>query len=73
VLYELDGSLLKSLTWSGDVTGTVAWTHDTDFRVINETVNGGFPAAFSYDDDPLLTAADGLTLVREACADKVSL
>jgi len=67
-----DGSLLKSLTWSGDVTGTVAWTHDTDFRVINETVNGGFPAAFSYDDDSLLTAADGLTLVRDAESGRVS-
>jgi len=60
-----DGSLLKSLTWSGEVTGTIAWAHDTDFRVVNETVNGGFPAAFSYDADSLLTAADGLTLVRD--------
>jgi len=67
-----DGSLLKSLTWSGDVAGSVEWTHDTDFRVINETVNGGFPAAFSYDDDSLLTAADGLTLVRDAESGRVS-
>jgi len=67
-----DGSLLKSLTWSGDVSGTVAWTHDTDFRVINETVNGGFPAAFSYDDDSLLTAADELTLVRDPESGRVT-
>jgi len=67
-----DGSLLKSLTWSGDVAGTVEWTHDTDFRVINETVNGGFAAAFSYDDDSLLTAADELTLVRDAESGRVS-
>jgi len=67
-----DGSLLKSLTWSGDVAGSVEWTHDSDFRVINETVNGGFPAALSYDDDSLLTAADGLTLVRDAESGRVT-
>jgi YD repeat-containing protein len=52
-----DGSLQKSVTFSGAVSGTVAWDHDTDFRVVTETVNGSWEADFSYDPDSLLTSA----------------
>ncbi len=67
-----DGSLMKSVVFSGAVSGTVAWTHDTDFRVINETINGAWPAAMTYDPDSLLTSADGLTLVRDPQSGRVT-
>ncbi|MBK6514679.1 MAG: hypothetical protein IPG04_11285 [Polyangiaceae bacterium] len=42
---------------TGPVAGTVAWQHDSAFRVIEERVNGAHPAACAFDDDDLLTQA----------------
>ncbi len=67
-----DGALRKSVTFSGSVNGTVAWSHDTDFRVINETVNGAWPAAFSFDPDSLLLSANGLTLTRDPDSGRIT-
>ena len=67
-----DSSLQKSVTFSGAVAGTVAWTHDTDFRVVNETVNGAWPAAFAFDPDSLLTSAGGLVLTRDPQSGRVT-
>ncbi|MBK6515850.1 MAG: RHS repeat-associated core domain-containing protein [Polyangiaceae bacterium] len=60
-----DGRLLKAVAMTGPVAGTVAWQHDSAFRVIEERVNGAHPAAFAFDDDDLLTQAGGLTLTRD--------
>jgi RHS repeat-associated protein len=53
-----DGSLLRSTTWSGAVSGSVAWTHDNDFRTATETVTpGGSTITYAYDNDNLVTCA----------------
>lgn len=67
-----DGSLLKSTTFSGPVAGSLAWSHDTDFRVVTETVNGSWSAAFGFDPDSLVASAGGLTLTRDAQSGRVT-
>jgi RHS repeat-associated protein len=64
--YGYDGSLLKSTTWSGNVAGSVSRTYNNDFRVASESVNGANSVAYGYDNDGLLTSADGLTITRDA-------
>ncbi len=62
--FTYDGQLQKSATWSGLVNGSVAWTYDTDFRKVAETVQAGTTsatAAFGYDADSLLTCASPTT------------
>ena len=61
--YGYDGALLKTVTWSGPVAGTVARTYDNDFRVTGIAVNGA-SVPFSYDADSLLMAAGAMTLTR---------
>jgi RHS repeat-associated protein len=63
--YTYGGALLKTVTWSGPVAGTVARTNDNDFRVTGVAVNGS-SVAFAYDADSLLTAAGAMTLSRNA-------
>jgi RHS repeat-associated protein len=63
--FEYDGKLMTSMTWSGAVTGSVEWAYDTSFRVVTETVNGAWSAAFAYDDDDLLLQAGALTMFRD--------
>ncbi len=67
-----DGSLQKSVTFSGAVNGTVAWDHDTDFRVVTETVNGSWEADFTYDPDSLLTSAGDLVITRDPQSGRVT-
>jgi RHS repeat-associated protein len=62
--YTYDGSLLTGTTWTGPVAGSVTRTHDTDFRVATESVNGANSVTFQYDPDSLLTGAGALTLAR---------
>ena len=38
--FTYDGSLTTSTSWSGDVTGSVAWQYNNDFQKILETVSG---------------------------------
>ena len=59
--FAYDGSLITDVIWTGEVAGTVHWDYDNDFRIVNETVNGGFGAVFGYDPDSLMTAAGALT------------
>ena len=62
--FTYDGSLTTSTTWSGDVTGSVAWQYNNDFQKILETVNGATGTAstrFGYDNDMLLTCASPTT------------
>jgi YD repeat-containing protein len=67
-----DGSLQKSVSFSGAVSGTVAWDHDTDFRVVTETVNGSWDADFTYDPDSLLTSAGDLVITRDPQSGRVT-
>jgi YD repeat-containing protein len=63
--YAYDGFLPTGETSSGNVSGSVSWTYDNDFRVTTEKVNGSNSVSFSYDADGLLTAAGALTLTRD--------
>ncbi|MBI3205013.1 MAG: hypothetical protein HYZ29_25980, partial [Myxococcales bacterium] len=59
-----DGMLLKTLTWSGAVAGSVSFGHDSSFRVTSETVAVGAttsPVAFGYDNDDILICASPST------------
>ncbi len=58
--FTYDGMLTTQTTWSGNVTGSVAWQYNTDFNKILETVTGASGTAqtvFGYDNDQLLTCA----------------
>lgn len=46
--YKADGSLLKSATWSGPITGSVSKAYDPDFRVSSEQVNASAAVAYTY-------------------------
>ncbi len=62
--HAYDGLLLKSLTWSGAVSGSVSFGHDSSFRVTSETVTVGAttsPVAFGFDNDDLLSCASPST------------
>jgi RHS repeat-associated protein len=72
VSYGYDGRLLTSTTWSGTVAGSVSRTYNNDFRVATELVNGANSVAFGYDNDGLLTSADGLSIVRDATNGRIS-
>jgi RHS repeat-associated protein len=62
--FGFDGRLLTDVGYAGPVAGAVHWTYNNDFRVSQETVNGGSTAVFSYDNDGLLTQAGSQTLAR---------
>ena len=63
--YTYDGSLPLSVTWNGQVTGTLAVTYDNDFRVISTNINGSHAVNYEYDADSLLIKAGDLWLVRD--------
>jgi len=44
----------------GAVAGAVHWGYNADFRIVSETINGANAAAFSYDNDGVLTGAGSL-------------
>ncbi|HWK27650.1 MAG TPA: RHS repeat-associated core domain-containing protein [Solirubrobacter sp.] len=64
--FAYDGSLPTKTTFSGTVSGTVAFGYDADLRLASETVNGAGAAAYTYDDDGLLLKAGALTLAHDA-------
>jgi RHS repeat-associated protein len=64
--FGYNGALLTSMNWTGAVSGGVAATYNTDFRVATQTVNGGNNITFGYDRDGLLTSAGVLGLKRHA-------
>jgi RHS repeat-associated protein len=62
--FTYDAMLQKTVIWSGDVVGSVAWNYNSDFNKILETVTGASgtaQAAFGYDRDQLLTCASPTT------------
>jgi len=62
--YTYDGSLLKSTSWSGSLTGSVGFNYNNDFRITSESVNGANSVSYLYDNDGLLTGAGSLTIGR---------
>jgi RHS repeat-associated protein len=62
--YGYDGSLLTTMTWAGEVAGTVAATYDNNFKIAALSVNGGPQVEFAYDGDGLLSQAGSLTINR---------
>jgi RHS repeat-associated protein len=64
--FSHDGPLLLSTAWSGDVTGSVSWTYDENFRPVSESVNGGNTVTWSRDADGLVTAVGPMTVGRDA-------
>jgi len=64
--FGYDGELVTDAVYGGPVAGTLHWTFDNRFRVVSETVNGGFAASFGYDADGLFTTAGALSLTPSA-------
>lgn len=64
--YTYDGSLLKQMTWTGTVPGSVSRNYDNNFRITNQSVNGANTINFGYDNDSLLTSAGAETITRSA-------
>lgn len=60
-----DGFLPRTESWSGQVTGTVTRTYDTNLRVNSIAVNGN-SIQYNYDPDGLMYSAGSLTLDRDA-------
>jgi RHS repeat-associated protein len=55
--FAYDGKITTSVSWSGDVTGSVTWEYNPDFNKIRETtstVTGTSFSVFGYDSDQLL-------------------
>jgi RHS repeat-associated protein len=70
--YEYDGSLMTRETWSGAVTGSVARTYTTDFRVASRSVNGTASITYLRDKDGLLVQSGSLSLTRDRNHGKVT-
>ncbi|MBI4954921.1 MAG: hypothetical protein HY908_23060, partial [Myxococcales bacterium] len=62
-----DGALLTDRVYSGDVSGTVHFQHDDDFRVAQQSVAGD-TVTLGYDDDGLLAQAGDLAIARDAAS-----
>jgi RHS repeat-associated protein len=62
--FTYDGHLRTSETMTGSAEGSVAWNYDARLRMVDETVAGTDPVAFTYDADDLLTGAGPVTIAR---------
>lgn len=62
--YTYDGSLLQSETCSGDVSGSVGYGYDNNFRITSISINAGNAVGYVYDTDSLITNAGDLVLTR---------
>jgi RHS repeat-associated protein len=71
-----DAFLTTSLTWNGDVSGSVAWQYNNDFNMSRETVTGQTGssfAVFGYDSDRRLTCASPLSCTGTSHANALRL
>jgi YD repeat-containing protein len=64
VSFSYDGLLKTHTSWTGPVTGSVGYTHDHNFRVTSQSVNGGQTINFAYDLDGVATQVGDLMLTR---------
>jgi RHS repeat-associated protein len=62
----LYGPLLLSEQWSGDINGTVNYSHNNDFRSQTTAINNQTTVSYDYDNDGLMIQAGDLTLHRDA-------
>lgn len=67
--FTYDGFLNTSVTWSGDINGSVGHVYNEDYQLQSRNVNGTQSIKFNYDDDLLLTQAGDLSVAREAQQD----
>ena len=58
------GPLPASVTWDGDVAGTVGFSYDDNLWMVARSV-GDETVAYSYDDDGLVTQAGSQTVTRD--------
>jgi YD repeat-containing protein len=70
--FTYDGSLPKSVTWSGEVQGTVSVEYDNDWHVVSQSINGGNTVGFQYDQDDLLTRVGEMNITREPETGRIS-
>jgi len=64
--FEHDGFLLTHSAWQGDVSGTLDFIYNRDFRLSSMAIENGTPIEYFYDDDGLLVQAGSLAIVRDA-------
>ncbi|WP_169787093.1 RHS repeat-associated core domain-containing protein [Hyalangium minutum] len=62
--YVYDGALLKQVTWSTGVSGSVSYNYDAFFRPFSLSINGANPVVYAYDEDGLMKQAGSMVLVR---------
>ncbi|MBI4954787.1 MAG: hypothetical protein HY908_22385, partial [Myxococcales bacterium] len=67
IAFGYDGALLTDRVYSGDVSGTVHFQHDDDFRIAQQSVAGD-TVTLGYDDDGLLAQAGDLAIARDAAS-----
>jgi RHS repeat-associated protein len=57
---------MTSMSWSGNVIGSVELGYDNDFRLVQETVNQATPIALGYDNDSMVSSAGAFSVFRSA-------
>jgi RHS repeat-associated protein len=65
IAYSYDGSLLTAQALSGTLNQTLSYTYNNNFNLTGFTYAGA-TAAYTYDDDGLLTQASGYTITNNA-------
>jgi RHS repeat-associated protein len=70
--YTYEGSLVKSVSWIGEVNGTVSVEYDDDMRVKSQSINGSNTVNFVYDDDGLLSQSGSMSIAREQATGRIS-
>jgi len=70
--YTYDGSLPTSVTWAGEVEGSVSVIYNNDLKVVEQRVNGGHGVSYAYDDDGLLTQAGALSISRDHAIGRIT-
>ena len=63
--FTYDGSLLTSLSQTGELNATLEFAYNSDFDITSLTYAGG-AVLYSYDNDGLLTGAGDFTIERDA-------
>lgn len=66
--HSYDGDLRTSSSWTGEISGNVSKTYDSQFRTSATIVNGSLAIPKAYDSDNLLVATGDLTLSRDAAS-----
>jgi RHS repeat-associated protein len=70
--FTYDGSLLKSMEWSGPAVGKVSNTYDANHWLISQAVGNGPPIQFENELDGLPTRAGALTISRDAASGAIT-